>query len=56
MALLPAATEAAEEVERTAAAAEELDSFAAEAAVLEILSAGFVGKLAAELDSGVDSL
>ena len=44
--------EAAEEVERLAVAEEELDSFAAEAAVQEILSAGFADKL---LAAGIDS-
>ena len=48
--------EAAEEVERLAVAEEELDSFAAEAAVQESLSAGSADKLlAAGLDSELGS-
>lgn len=54
---LLAATEAAEEVGRTAAEVEELDRFVAEAAAQESLSAGSAGRWAvAELGSGAGSL
>ena len=53
---LLAVGEAAEKVGRLAVAEEELDSFAAEAAVQESLSAGFADKiLAAGFDSGAGS-